>query len=63
MNINDYLYVNKIKKTDFCNRLGLSRVAFDRYMLSQAKVPYYVKLAIEYITIGEVRKEDWDDVK
>jgi DNA-binding transcriptional regulator YdaS (Cro superfamily) len=60
MKLKDYLKQNKLKKVDFAKRLGISRVTLDYYIHSPQKTTFPVKLAIEYITAGEVTRNDWN---
>jgi len=61
MKLKDYLDKNKIKKQEFSKKLGVSRVTLDYYLRSPEAVSKPTKLAIEYITTGEVKREDWDE--
>ena len=60
MKLNDYLTQNKLKKIHFAKRLGISRVTLDYYMANPDKATMLAKLAIEYITAGEVKRDDWN---
>lgn len=60
MKINDYLKINNIAKCHFAKKIGISRVTLDYYIRRPDKATQVVKIAIEYITAGEVNRNDWD---
>lgn len=61
MKLKDYLLKNKITLTAFALKLGIARNSLHFYITKRRKIPRYVKLAIEYVSTGEVKREDWDD--
>jgi predicted transcriptional regulator len=60
MKLNDYLKKNKMTKTDFAKSLGMSRVTINYYIKNPEKTTLLAKIAIEYITVGEVTRNDWN---
>jgi DNA-binding transcriptional regulator YdaS (Cro superfamily) len=60
MKLKDYLTKNRLKKIHFAKKLGISRVTLDYYMAKPDKATLTAKLAIEYITTGEVSRDDWE---
>ena len=60
MKLKDYLKQNKVTKFHFAKKLGISRVTLDYYLRSPDKATQLAKLAVEYITAGEVKRDDWD---
>ena len=63
MKLIDYIKKNKFKKIEFAKLLGVSRVTLDWYLRNPDRVTIPTKLAIEYITTGQVRREDWEEEK
>ena len=59
MKLKDYLILKKIKKKDFAVEMRVSRVTLDWWIRNPHRVTHIVKLAIEFVTGGEVRREDW----
>lgn len=59
MKINDYLKKKKMTKTAFAKSLGMSRVTINYYINKPGKITLLAMLAIEYITAGEVTRNDW----
>jgi len=58
MKLKDYLKTNKIQKQKFAKTLGISRPTLNNY-INNKRVPLIAKLAIEFISGGEVRRNDW----
>ena len=54
-----YLKRHKIKKHEFAQMLGISRVTLYNYLNNAKQAPLSVKLAVEYLTTGEIRRKDW----
>lgn len=61
MKLIDYLKKNKITKTDFAKSIGLSRMTVNYYIRSPEKATLLAKIAIEYLTVGEVARKDWGE--
>jgi DNA-binding transcriptional regulator YdaS (Cro superfamily) len=61
MKLKDYLLKHKLTRIKFAAKLGINRIVLGHYINGIRKTPNVTKLAIEYVTAGEVRREDWDD--
>ena len=59
MTLKEYLEKHKIKKKDFAKKLGIARVTLNVYILYPKRIPYPTRLALEYLTCGEIRREDF----
>jgi len=59
MKLNDYLKQKNITKTDFAKKCGMSRVTINHYIKHPDKIPLYAILAFEYLTAGDVTRNDW----
>jgi DNA-binding transcriptional regulator YdaS (Cro superfamily) len=59
MKLKEYLSKNNITKTKFSNMLGVSRVTLNLFLRCPEKTTQTTRLAIEYLTAGTVRREDW----
>jgi len=60
MKLKDYLKKHGMSRTKFAEKIGMNRLSMGRYISGKHKIPYVVMLAIEYVTAGEVKREDWD---
>jgi len=61
MKLKDYLGKNNLTQESFSKKVGVHRMSLAKYLANPNQTPYVVKLAIEYVTAGEVRREDWDE--
>jgi hypothetical protein len=59
MDLKKYLKKYRISKINFAKKLGIDRVTLYRYLDPEKKPSLIVKLAIEYISKGEVSRNDW----
>ena len=59
MKLKDYIKKNKCKKTELARKFGISRTSLYRYLRGEFVPSKAVKIAIEYITTGEVARNDW----
>jgi len=59
MKLKDYLKKHKIHKIAFAKKLGMTRTTIHRYIAEKNIPPLVTKLAIEFITAGEVSRNDW----
>jgi len=61
MKLKDYLKENNMTIMRFSQSIGLNRATLSYYIHGTKKIPLYVKLAIEYVTLREVTVGDWDE--
>lgn len=54
-----YLKEKKIHINVFASQLGISRCTFYFYLRTIHKIPVSVKIAIEFLTGGEIRRDEW----
>jgi DNA-binding transcriptional regulator YdaS (Cro superfamily) len=60
MNLKEWLRVNGISITTFAEeKLEVSRPTLSKYIHGKIKIPLVTRLAIEHLTAGAVRVEDW----
>lgn len=60
MKLKDYLKQNKISKVDFAKKLDVNRMTLAKYIDHPELAPIVFRLAIEFITTGEVNRNDWN---
>jgi DNA-binding transcriptional regulator YdaS (Cro superfamily) len=62
MKLRDYLFKHKLTRIKFAAKIGINRVVLGHYINGVRTIPKVTMLAIEYVTAGEVRREDWDEI-
>jgi hypothetical protein len=62
MMLKDYLKQNKISKVKFANKIGINRMTLAKYLDYPELAPILFRLAIEFISAGEVNRNDWDKI-
>jgi len=60
MMLKDYLKQNKISKVKFAKKIGINRMTLAKYLDQPELAPIIFRLAIEFISAGEVNRNDWD---
>jgi hypothetical protein len=61
MMLKDYLKHNKISKVKFAKKIGINRMTLAKYLDYPDLAPIIFRLAIEFISAGEVNRNDWED--
>lgn len=59
MKLKEYFFRYPQDKKEFAEKLGITRNTLYRYISGKYKPTKTTKVAIEYITSGEVLKNDW----
>lgn len=60
MTLKDYLKQNKISKVSFAKKIGVNRMTLAKYLDHPELAPILFRLAIEFISAGEVNRNDWN---
>jgi len=60
MNLRDYLKREKMTRERFAKKVGVSRVTLQRYIFKRTVPSLSIQLAIEYLTSGDVSRDDWN---
>lgn len=60
MKLKDYLKHNKISKVDFAKKIGVNRMTLAKYIDHPELAPVVFRLAMEFLSAGEVNRNDWN---
>lgn len=59
MKLKDYLKVHKISKVSFAKKIDINRMTLTKYLQRPEFSTMVFRLAIEYLTAGEVKRDEW----
>lgn len=59
MMLKNYLLRYNLTQEEFAKKIGVTRTSVSKYINQPKKTNFLVRAAIELITAGEVRRDDW----
>jgi DNA-binding transcriptional regulator YdaS (Cro superfamily) len=62
MKLKNYLKKNAQTQIEFAKKLGITKATLNTYIKKRAKIPKATVIAIDYLSKGEVKAEDWENV-